>query len=334
MNEVISLAIHDLNKNEKTYTIQLSDKALDNTKTTKRVIDELYAFYNRRSSKSHGKFTTAETSPTQNQLSDYIKFGTDYFLTLTSRMMETLRTEAQAKTASTGGHVLFAHFKRENRDYLLVAIITDKLSASLTSKTSLQDVKHLDIDGFRFAGRINITAWLNKEEKYISFLKGKGNVAEYFQSFLGCDNVVQERLDTTSLVQALKNFVLEKEMPEKDSADFLRKAKEICDKASRTRDEIYFEALANELAPSSPEELKNYLGETDRGLSDGFIPDRRALASLVRFKGATKQWKVEFDREAVNNGTVSYNAENNSIILSSVPDELVEQLKSEGLTRA
>lgn len=334
MNNIVSLAIHDLHKRDKLYDIKLTEAVLKPSRTTQRVIDELYELYNRRSSKSHGKFTTSESSPTQGQIRDYVNNGTDYFLELTRRMMETLREQAQARAASTGGHVLFAHFQREDRDYLLVAIITDKLGAVLTGGAALEDVEHLDIDGFRFAGRINISGWSRGEEKYISFLKGKGDVAEYFRHFLGCDNVVQERVDTSNLVAALKTFVSEAKMSEKDGVDFLRRAKDICDRASQTREEIHFNALANELIPRDPDRLTAFLGETDRGLSDGFIPDRRALASLVRFKGGTKQWKVEFDRDAVNSGDVRYDRENNSIILANVPEDMVRQLHDEGLTRA
>src|SRR3546814_15742041 len=92
-------------------------------------------------------------------------------------MMETLRSQAQARSASTGGHVLFAHFHREGHDYLLVAIITDKLSAALTSQRDVRDVRHLDLDGFRFAGRIHRTAWALWYERYIGFLDRQSAVS-------------------------------------------------------------------------------------------------------------------------------------------------------------
>ena len=55
------------------------------------------------------------------------------------------------------------------------------------------------------------------------------------------------------------------------------------------------------------------------------------LPSLVRFRGGTKQWKVEFDRDAVSNRSVIYDAGANTLTLTGLPDDLVEQLKSEGL---
>lgn len=331
LNDIVALAIHDLERRDGVYHVRLAETQLPITQTTQRVIDELYDLYNRRASKSHGKFTTAEGYPTQGQVKDYIGSDDRDFLHLTSRMMQTLQNQAQARTASTGGHVLFAHFKRDGRDFLLVTIVTDKLSAALTSPTDMQDVQHLDIDGFRFAGRVNLSAWAGGEERYISFLKGKGNVSEYFQHFLGCDSVVQDRVDTSNLVAALKGFVLESEMPEVEGNEFLGRAKAICERASRNREEIEFEALANELCPKEPRRLLDHLSHTDRGLNDRFVPDRRALASLVRFRGGTKQWKVEFDRDAVSNRAVIYDAKANTLTLTDLPEDLIKQLNSEGL---
>lgn len=331
LNDIVALAIHDLERRDGAYHVVLASNTLPVSATAQRVIDELYDLYNRRASKSHGKFTTAEGYPTPAQIREYIKAEEPNFLDLTSRMITTLQREAVKKAASTGGHVLFAHFKRDRRDYLLVAIVTQKLSAALTTDRDMRDVRHLDLDGFRFAGRVNLTGWAAGQDRYISFLKGKGDVADYFKEFLGCDAVVQDRVDTSNLVTALKAFVVETKMSEKDGNEFLAKAKAICERAAHAKEEIEFEALANELTPKDPKKLADYLAHTDRGLSDRFVPDRRALVSLIRFKGATKQWKVEFDRDAVSSGAVRYDFKANTITLTDIPDDLVAQLRSEGL---
>ena len=84
-------------------------------------------------------------------------------------------------------------------------------------------------------------------------------------------------------------------------------------------------------ARRDPKRLTDHLGDTDRALSDRFVPDKRSLASLVRFKGGTKQWKVEFDRDAVSSRAVIYDAEANTLTLTGLPDDLIAQLQSEGL---
>jgi nucleoid-associated protein len=328
LNDIVALAIHDLVRGDEGFEVRLSGKQLPVRKTTQRVVDELYDLYNGRASKSHGKFTAADGYPTEGHIKEYVEAKKTDFVALTSKMMTTLERQARQKAASQGGHVFFAHFRREGRDYLLVTIVNDKLGATLTGDLEMEDVNHLDLDGFRFAGRINLTGWVGEEERYISFLKGKGTVSEYFKEFLGCDSVVQDRKDTADLVLALKEFTVSEKMAESDAVEFLAKAKSICERNSRDREELEFDVLANELMPRNPKRLVAHLAHVDRALSDGFVPDRRALRSLVRLKTKTDAWTVEFDREALNRGPVRFNAKDNSLTLFDLPADFAAELRA------
>lgn len=243
--------------------------------------------------------------------------------------MATLQKEAQAKAASTGGHVFFTHFSSNEVQYFLVAIITDKLSAMLTQNDDLEDVTHLDVEGFRFAGRVNLSGWAAGEPRYIGFVKGKGAVAHYFKEFLGCDTTVHSRVETTSLVSALKKFADQQGMDTKARDEFMQKAKDICDRDAKANKPVDFEALSNELCPDQPEQLAELLSDPDLSLNDGFIADRRALKGLVSFKKKTANWSVEFERSALHAGKVRYNAKENSITLLDVPDDLRSELNEE-----
>lgn len=333
-NQIINVAIHDLERGEDGFRVKTGNDHLAVTATTQRVIDELYELYSRRASKSYGKFSTADdVAPTEKHLRDYLDQSID-FAKLTDQMMSTLKHQAGLRNAAQGGHVFFGHFSRDGRQFLLVAILNDKLSAALTKSYDVADVQHLDMDGFRFAGRINLTGWAANEERYIGFLKGKGAVSEYFMAFLGCDNTVQVRQDTTDLVQALKSYADRQGIVGGARDEFLGKAKAICDRASRNREEIEFEALANELVPREPQTLLSVLTDPERKLNDRFVPDRRALNSLVKFKGKTAQWSVEFERDALSGGKVRYDANENTLTLLGLPDELTAQLRNELLEDA
>ena len=39
-------------------------------------------------------------------------------------------------------------------------------------------------------------------------------------------------------------------------------------------------------------------------LATGFVPDKRALRPLIRFKAAAQDWKLEFERAGLRSGTV------------------------------
>lgn len=330
MNTIHHIAIHDLIKKDEGFHVKLGKDDAPITATVQRVIDMLYELYSRRASKSHGKFSENEADyPTQGHVRDFVGSGFREFSDLTQKMMATLQKEAGHKGAATGGHVFFAHFERDAQHFLLVTIVTDKLGAALSNNFEVKDVTHLDIDGFRFAGRINITSWSLNGQRYVGFLKGKGDVSEYFKEFLGCDTTELERKDTTDLVVALKKFAEDQQMAPAAKGNFLAKAKHICDEAAKRREEIHFQALANELLPHGPEPLVEALANPDIGLNDGFIPNRRALGALIKFRGKTKLWSIEFDREALTGGAVQFNRDENSLTLRELPPELVNQLKAE-----
>lgn len=331
MTEIIALAIHDLNRDDTGYSVILSDKLLDVTDTTLRVISTIYELYTNRTSKSHGRFTTADGPPTEEHIRAYMKAEEKDFLALTRKMMDNLAREAAKKSASTGGHVFFAHFRRDGSDFILVTVVTDKLSAALTKNNGMKDVEHLDLDGFRFAGRINITAWADKQDRYLSFLKGKGSISDYFRDFLGCDSAVLERKDTQSLVEALKEFTVAENMVDTEATVFLSDALDYLGKANKAKEPVDFEAMANRLMPKEPTKLSKFLAHSDRQLNEGYVPNASALKALVKVTAKTKMWSVEFTREAVDQSIVVFDKDKKSLTLMDVPIELINQMRAEGM---
>ncbi len=323
------VAIHKLARIGDVYNITLGNSDVSVTSTVQRIVDEMHTIYARRSSKSYGKFEEDETEyPTVGRIRKYIEDDAD-FAALSAGMMETLRLRAQAKPASTGGHVFFTHFERDEHQFLLVALVTDKLGAALTGAGDITDITHLDIDGFRFAGRINITGWIKGESRYIGFLRGKGDVAEYFREFLACNNTLQAKTETRELVEALKRFSEVQQHTVVEREEFLQKAFDICEREVRANKPVNFTSLANELTPDNPDVLSEFLGDPELQLSDGFIADRRSLRSFVNLKKKTKDWQVEFDRKSIHNNKVRYDANNRTLTLYDVPDDFHNELKEE-----
>lgn len=329
-NNIINVAVHDLRKAEDGFDIVLGRDELPINATTQRVVDDLHELYSRRSSKSHGRFSDNDDDyPTQGHLRAYVEAEPGDFADLTSKLMTTLQIQARRRPNAAGGHVFFAHFEREGRQFLLVSIVNDKLGAALTRDLDVRDVRHLDMEGFRFAGRINMTGWAAGDQRYIGFLRGKGDVADYFKEFLGCDTTIQDRQDTAELVTALKRFADDQGMDGPAKDDFLGRAKTICERSAKNREELEFAALANELIPANPALLLDVLTDPDRALNDRFVPNRRALGSLVKFKAKTPLWSVEFEREALTGGNIVYDAADDSLTIRGLPAELSAQLRAE-----
>jgi nucleoid-associated protein len=329
-NQIISAAVHDLVRGSGgLFEVTLGQVIAPVNDLTQRVVDELYNLYSSRTSKAHGEFSSAAPPPAQIHIAAYLAAAKPDFGELTAKMMDILKQRAQTRAAAGGGHVFFAHFRRDANDYLLVTIVSDRIGAALTGALVLTEVKHLDLEHFRFAGRIDLSTWQAGGGRYLGFLKGKGDVSDYFREFLGCDAVVMERQDTVRVVEALTEYATETFDDAAERAGFLSRAKVICDRAIKNGKPVEFQALANELTPEDPAPLLEVLTAPERTLTDGFSPHRGALGPLVQFRIKMDSWNMTFGREALLSGDIVYDADNNNLIIRNIPQDIGERLRAE-----
>ena len=332
-NEILNVIVHSLNKVDGGFVVDDRKEVLGVGVTVQRLIDQLAKIYAAKTGKSHGRFEDdVDNYPVSKFLEAYYTEGTSDFVATTLQMVESLKKSAQG-TASTGGHVFFAHFKRaaDQTHYFIVAILNDELGAALNKSKEVVDALHLDIKGFRLAGRVNLTSWAGSGDKYLSFIKGRGQdkVSEFFKLFLGCNNSVAAVIETQKLGAALEAFAVSKEMTEEAREEFLRGAYTVCKRYADKDVPFELEAFANELWPENPEELSGSFEESGLDISDGFIPDKRSLRSLVKFSGTTKNWRIIFDRAALSNNEIEFNVETETLVIKNLPEELLARLRVE-----
>lgn len=330
-NTIRRVGIHDIRKSLNGLEIVLGPEFMQVNETTCRVVDGLNDIYTRRSSKAHGCFSDdTDNYPTSEYFDAYFHaddFGD--FNTFTSQMMTTLLAKARSVPNAGAGHVFFAHFERDGREFMLIAIVNEKLGAMLTNAFSVQDVRHLDLEGFRFAGRVDMTSWRAGEDRYIGFLRGRGDVAEYFKEFLACVSSTTAKQSTDELVTALRNYADDQGMEVAKRDNFLARARATLDETARSGGQVDFQSLANVLVPSEPELLAEFLGDPDRGLSDGFTPNRRILGTLVKFRARTPLWSIEIDRAAIAKGEVVFDPKDRTLTITQVPAEFAQELRAE-----
>ncbi len=332
-NEIINVIVHTLNKGDAGFVVDDRKEVLEVGETVQRLIDQLAKIYAAKTGKSHGRFEEdVDNYPVSKFLENYFKNENSDFVTTTFHMAQSLRKSAQG-TASTGGHVFFAHFRRasDKTDFFIVAILNDELGAALNKSKEVVDALHLDIKGFRLAGRVNLTSWADGGDKYLSFIKGRGQdkVSDFFKLFLGCNNSVAAVLETQKLGKALEQFAQSKEMSEEQREEFLRSAYSICKRYADSDTPFELNIFANELWPESPEDMSEIFEGSGLDISDGFIPDKRSLRSLVKFTGGSKNWRITFDRAALSNGEIEFDVASEALVIKKLPNELLARLRIE-----
>ncbi|MDP8080227.1 nucleoid-associated protein [Phocoenobacter skyensis] len=282
-------------------------------------LNKLTEAYSSRAGKGFGQFDADEDSyPMPRIMRDYL--NNQNFYATTERMMKILSNRIQDQSLAKGGKVFIVHFEENHNEYLLIAILSDKLAFS-TTDWQLKEAEVLALENLKYAGRINLTAWQAGEQRYISFLKGQGDIAQYFKLFLGCNDVLIAQKETKKLVEHLEEFANEQGLEVEQKTEFFERAQEYLYEISDNEEPFSAETFANRVWSENPQELKNKISDAETGVSDGFIPDKRSIKKLSTFTGKTKHWRLTFDRNAVSCGDIELN--NGRIIINNPPEKLL-----------
>ena len=300
--------------------LELNSSQLTPSEAHHNFLETLTKAYRVRAGKGFGSFDSDEDNfPMPKFLNDYL--GDDDFQRLTVRMMNTLLVKIQSQPFATGGKVFIAHYENQDSNYLLIAILADRVGFSAQNWEMLES-EMLDIEHLKYAGRIDLTAWQANETRYISFLKGQGDISVYFKEFLSCNDALVAREETKKLVVLLEEFTREQGYELEQKTTFFNDVKSYLTDISNNGGSFNTEEFTNRVYPSDPQLLQEKLSNVETGVQDGFTPDKTALKRLITFVGKTKNWRLSFDRTAISEGQIS--TDSGKIIVNNPTLELLE----------
>ncbi|MBU9480337.1 nucleoid-associated protein [Burkholderia multivorans] len=327
--EIKSLIIHRFDKAPHGAGNVIPGKAeIVVTPIVQTLVDRVHELYSHRTSKRHGKFEDDENNyPMSRYLRTWYVDKAIDFVQMTVDMMTTLKDRADRTQFAKGGYVLIAHLANDAREFLLVVQLNDRAGSAIDANLNIVESIYLDVDDLRVAGRIDVTGWQTGDmERYVGFLKGKGDVSEYFRQFLGCNTITDAAADTRSLFRALRLFAKEQALEPEPKAALLDEAFNICADLSQRNVPVDLDALANRLYPNEPDLLKKTLARDDFKLPEGLIPSKKEVAKQMSFRGKASNWAVEIRRTAVRTEEVTIDEQNRRITLNEVPDQLLRKL--------
>lgn len=295
-----------------------------------RLMERLCRHFAERPGKGYGWFEKDERSfPMPRLVREHaIEQGMD-FATLSKEMVTQLQQRVDEDKMDEGGYVLIARATVFGADCLYVALLQETLGTAIGDGLSIQDSPHLDFSALQVAGRIDISAWQAGAERYISFLKGRGDVAGWFKRFLGCTDVVIALKETKKLVETLSHFAETQQLDAAGRDELLERAHLVLEEMGDSGAALNLEAVAGQIFPDAPQKLSATLQDEALDLASGFVPDKRALRPLIRFKASAEDWKLEFERSGLRSGAVQYDKASNTLVLTNVPENLKKLLLEE-----
>lgn len=332
MTEIRDAIIHKLLKEKQgPATVQLRENDLPITDPVKTLVDDIFKMYGAKASKGFGRFEPDEiTFPVAAQLRNHLA-GRLTFRELSNSLMNVLADRAGKAQMATGGYVLMAMVTNEAATpFFIVAIITHVSGSAIDPDTlEVRDTVHVDVENLRVAGRVNVNDWLGGEVnvRYVGFLKQRGDVAEYFKQFLGCNEILRSLDETKKLVGVLQKFAKDKNLQDDEEQALLDEAYAFAMHCNLTKKLLSLNELANHLWPAEPEELLSAMTHVDAHLSDGFVPDARPLSALVRIRAKTAYWKLDLQKSALTEGFAKYNKDKKELVLKNLPKSLLDELE-------
>lgn len=332
---VTAAVIHKLVKEPHGPTsVHTRNKELVLTAPVLELVNAINKFYGSRANKGYGRFEEdVLTYPTSTVLRRMFEVGDLTFVEGSKLLLDVLAGKAQQAPLSKGGYVLMAHGKGNGGDLWFLVAIINNVAGSAVNEETLEIVKSIqvDVDNLRVAGRVNLATWMGggEQDRYLGFLKHRGEVADYFKYFLGCNVIMRDTEDTKRLVEGLRIFARAENLDQGAENDFLRRAHAFCADRCKSRDELSLNELSNAAWPQDPERLQQALARSAIEISDGFVPDGRSLKSLIKFHGKAAFWTVDLDRRALRQGDAQYVQERGELILRNLPLALKSALDAE-----
>lgn len=332
--QILNAVVHKIEK-ETTSDAQLilATALLDREdKELHSLVEQVQRIYSERSNKQYGEFDVSGETPGIRAYLEklYADDGED-FLTLSDRMMHVLKGQADEQNFATGGHVLIVDSTNGATRWFVVAMLNSVDGSWIDENFRILRAPHVDLEGLRFAGRVNMTAWqANEGPRYISFLGGRSNdVSRYFQRFLGCTTVKKDLQDTRNLIDGIKQFAKDRGMSREATQTLEDRAYESCEELVRTSVPVSIEAFCNRVFPDDPDALSEALAKADPPIADGFMIAKRGLTGLKKFIADGPGWRLDFDREQMTKDTIRFDRDARSLIITNLPADVIEALNHE-----
>jgi len=288
--------------------------------------------YNDNPNRAYGVFHADQLAyPFSKALEDYYA-GRTTLLDFSGAAMGLLVKEMNQEPLATGGYVIFVSYEENARTFFMVVLLKLKGATGIDEASlALSELWNLDVDHLHEAARINVSNWQAGEGNYISFArKGSGNkkFTEYFRDFIGCDEFVESRAQTATLIRVIKEYCTACNMTPEEAKTVKAKAYDYFVEQSKAKKPINLAAISMRFDDQNPKAFVQYLEEKQVELSDGFEPDKTTYKQLKRIGGKDLDLTINFDRSLLGN-RIKYDPDTQQLVITKLPPALIAELEDE-----
>jgi nucleoid-associated protein len=297
------------------------------------LVGSLRKLYSNKTGRGYGEFIDDEDNyPFSRRLSQYLDGADDLdFLSFSKLAMSILETKIKDVRLATGGYLLFAEYVEEDGNHsLIVASIKDRPGLAFDDKLNLTDAMHLDLDRLHEMAKVDISRWQQDGEKYLSFAKSRSSSSEhseYFQNFIGCEELASAKAMNEYLVEAVRKFGDECKMSPDEQKNLRGIVLNYCQEKLSSEEQVDLVMLSQRISEDEPEKFIEFLNDhsEEYPISNHFDPVKSVFKKLRTLKVRMGDVHVQFSVDSF--GTLVDLDDNNCLIIKELPAEFVEELR-------
>lgn len=336
MSLIISnIALHYLSKKEETgeVILRLGPESVEITNKIENFVDALHNIYNSKGSKAYGHFTSL---PAEGEQARFIDIMESYlsesqgFYDFSCQSSNLLKNELEKYDLAETGYLVIAHYEFMGGRYILAAIIPVSEHYSVDGELNISADQHLDTSRLQLAARIDLFDYQQNANgnKYISFIKGRAGrkVSDFFLDFLGCEEGLDAKEQTQTLVQAVEDFVSVNQLDAQEKQKTRKELLSYCKDQKESAQDVSIKELGQVIGDQGTDkDFYQFCQEQSYPIEESFPHDQTVVNKITKYSGYGAGISLSFERSHFGEDVV-YNAANESITIYKVPPNLKEQL--------
>jgi len=334
-------------------------------------VDGLHAIYNAKGSKAYGSFSTMPkvgntaansaanteensventTDSNENGSENSIKQAASFvdliesylndkqsFYNFSVQAANSLKNEIEKYDLEESGYFIVCHYEYMGGRFLLVGVIPVSEHYSVDGELNISAAQHLDVNKLQLAARIDLFDYQDNANgnRYISFIKGRAGrkVSDFFLDFLGCEEGLNSKEQTQTLVKAVEDYVSVNQLDATEKQQTRKELLSYCKEQKASSQDVSVQEIGKVIGHSSTDANGNdqdfyqFCQQQSYPLEESFPHDQTVVNKITKYSGYGNGISLSFERSHFGQDVV-YNPHNDSITLYKIPANLKEQLQA------
>ena len=334
---ISNIALHFLTKKEETgeVIIKFGPDSLNISAKIQNFVEALHQIYNKKGNKGYGQFSTMPAEGDQARFVDVMESylsDAQSFNDFGHQATNLLKNELSKYDLAETGYLVLCHYEHMGGRYLIAAIIPISEHYSVDSELNISADQHLDTDKLQLAARIDLFDYQQNAQgnRYVSFIRGRAGrkVSDFFLDFLGCEEGLNAKEQTQTLVQAVEDYVSVNQLDAQEKQDTRKELLSYCKEQNASSQELNLKEVDKVISKGSADSgnsFYEFCQSQAYEIEESFPHDQAVVNKVTKYSGYGNGISISFERSHFGQDVV-YNAANDSLTIYKVPPNLKDQL--------